>query len=94
MFEHPLTTPVSRADFDGDGRTDLSIFRPTDGTWWMNRSVAGIKAQNWGLNGDVPVPGDYDADGKTDVAVWRPNDPNGSTFYVFNSATNTVSYGR
>ncbi len=94
MFEHPLSTPVSRADFDGDGRTDLSIFRPADGTWWMNRSVAGIKAQNWGLNGDVPVPGDYDADGKTDVAVWRPTDPNGSTFYVFNSATNTVSYGR
>ena len=94
MFEHPLSTPLSRADFDGDGRTDLSIFRPSDGTWWLNRSVAGVKAQAWGTNGDVPVPGDYDADGKTDLAVWRPNDPNGSTFYVFNSATSTFSFRR
>ncbi len=94
MWEHPLSTPVSRADFDGDGRTDLSIFRPSDGTWWMNRSVAGVKAQAWGSNGDIPVPGDYDADGKTDVAVWRPNDPNGSTYYVFNSATSTFTFSR
>ncbi len=94
MFEHPLSTPLSRADFDGDGRTDLSIFRPSDGTWWINRSVAGVKAQAWGSNGDIPVPGDYDADGKTDLAVWRPNDPNGSTYYVFNSATSTFSFGR
>lgn len=94
MFEHPLSTPLSRADFDGDGRTDLSIFRPSDGTWWMNRSVAGVKAQAWGTDGDIPVPGDYDVDGKTDLAVWRPNDPNGSTFYVFNSATSTFSFRR
>jgi hypothetical protein len=25
-------------DFDGDGKTDLSIFRPSNGSWWWQRS--------------------------------------------------------
>ncbi len=94
MWEHPLSTPLSRADFDGDGRSDLSIFRPSDGSWWVNRSTAGVRAQTWGIGTDIPVPGDYDGDTKTDFAVWRGNDAGGSSYYIFNSATSTVTTGR
>jgi len=86
------TTPANRtrADFDGDGRTDFSVFRPTEGNWYLNRSTAGFTALGYGTANDKLVPGDYDGDGKTDVAVMRPNA--GSTaafFYVLNSETST-----
>ncbi len=84
-----LVSLRSRADFDGDGRTDSSIFRPQDGTWWLNRTTAGVRAQVWGLNGDIPVPGDYDNDGKTDTAVFRPAAT--ARIYVLNSSDSTVT---
>lgn len=82
----------SRADFDGDGRTDLSVFRPAEGNWYLNRSTAGLSTQHFGSTGDVPVPGDFDNDGKTDLAVFRPaNDPLEVDFYVLQSATSTFT---
>ena len=60
------------ADFDGDGRGDITVFRESDGTWWWIRSSDGaIQAANWGISGDMPVPADYDGDGITDLAIWR-----------------------
>jgi hypothetical protein len=56
-------------DYDGDGVTDVAVFRPSNGRWY----VLGRPAVSWGLSGDVPVPGDYDGDGVTDVAVFRPS---------------------
>jgi hypothetical protein len=64
-------------DFDGDGKTDISIWRPTDGFWYILNSSNGTVTQTqWGIGalGDITVPGDYDGDGKTDIAVWRPGD--------------------
>jgi hypothetical protein len=59
---------LTPGDYDGDGKTDLAVWRPSTGAWW----VYGIDAPRWGIEGDVPVPGDYDGDGKTDFAVYRP----------------------
>lgn len=82
----PPTTVRSRADFDADGKTDLSVFRPSEGNWYLNRSTAGFQVIKWGVSGDILVPGDYDNDGKTDTAVFRPNaDPAQPDFYVLNS---------
>src|SRR5262245_29687306 len=56
-------------DFDGDGKSDLTIYR--DGVWFVLRSSneGGIGITWGGALQDVPVPGDYDGDGKTDQAV-------------------------
>ena len=76
----------SRADFDGDGKTDLSVFRPSGGDWYVNGSTNGFSVIHWGISTDVLVPGDYDGDGKTDTATFRANDTAGvSDFYILNS---------
>jgi beta-N-acetylhexosaminidase len=56
-------------DYNGDGRSDLAVWRPSTGVWW----VRGIGTVQWGLSGDVPVVGDYNGDGRIDLAVWRPS---------------------
>ena len=73
------------ADFDKDGKSDISIWRPGDGNWYSIRSSDGaVTARQWGAPNDIPVPGDYDGDGKPDLAVWRPSDGN---WYIINSST-------
>lgn len=76
-------------DYDGDGRSDISVFRPSNGAWYLQRSHAGFYGMLWGLPTDKITPGDYDGDGKTDVAVYRPSN---GVWYVFNSGNGTVSY--
>jgi len=63
------------ADFDGDHRTDISVFRPDNGVWYIQKSNgSGYIITQFGLATDIPAPGDYDGDGKTDQAVFRPSD--------------------
>ena len=63
------------ADFDGDGKSDVSIFRPDAGLWYyLNSSNGSAGGVAFGAPGDIPVPGDFDGDGKTDTAVFRPAD--------------------
>jgi uncharacterized delta-60 repeat protein len=80
-------------DFDGDGRADIAVFRPTGqgdpnkAYFYVQQSQSGsFRAEQFGREGDVPVPADYDGDLKTDFAVWRASDKN---FYILNSFDNT-----
>lgn len=74
--------PVPRnkvADFDGDGRSDVSVFRPATGEWFISGTRGpSFSSYAFGEAGDILVPGDYDHDGKTDFAVFRPGN---STWY-------------
>jgi hypothetical protein len=74
------------ADFDGDDKGDIAIFRPSTGDWWWIRSSDSVvNVVHWGLNGDVPVAADYDGDSKTDHAIYRPGSPNG-IYWILNSS--------
>lgn len=67
-------TTKSRFDYDGDGKSDISIFRPTNGQWWYQQSFDNIvRSTTFGSSTDKPVPADFDGDGKTDIAVYRPS---------------------
>ena len=59
-------------DYNGDGATDIAVWRPTYGEWLINENGVAQTPVFSGLPGDVPVPGDYNGDGATDIAVWRP----------------------
>jgi hypothetical protein len=82
--------PASRADFDGDGRTDVSVYRPAGGLWFLQRSIDGFTGQQFGIATDVPVPGDYDGDGRTDLGVFRADsNPANPDFFVLRSLDNS-----
>ncbi len=68
----PLKNRVS--DFDGDGKTDYSVFTPATGIWQVEQSSDNSQSQTgFGLSGDKIVTGDYDGDGKADMAIFRPS---------------------
>ena len=87
-------TPLA-CDFDGDsGRSDLTVYRPTDGYWYTRKSSASpafstATAQQWGgISGDRPVPKDFDTDGKCDHTVFRRG-----SWYVLLSSTSGSEAG-
>ena len=84
-----LTAAASTSSFTtGGSATDIGVFRPSTGTWFIlssstNYSTAAGYA--WGANGDIPSPGDYDGDGRIDLAVFRPSS---GVWFILKSSTN------
>jgi len=94
----PGDQPVA-GDWDGDGRTDLGVFR--DGTFLRGvittatctrcftlTTIEPIDPLSFGQAGDMPVAGDWNGDGIDDIGVYRPNT---STFILRVPETTTVA---
>jgi M6 family metalloprotease-like protein len=71
---------VSGSDFTGDATTDLTVYRPATGEWFVRNQPS----VSFGGPGYVPVAGDYNGDGTTDVAVYQPSS---RTWFVRNQLT-------
>lgn len=76
-------------DFTRDRKTELTVWRATDGRWrYLSAQPGNLTGTfNLGAPDDKPVPGDYDGDGATDYAVFRPSN---GFWYIRNSSDNSL----
>ena len=91
VFGEASAVNKTHADFDGDGKTDISVFRPAGGNWFiLNSSNNALTAVQFGIASDKLIPADFDGDGKTDIAVFRDG-----TWYLLKSAEgfSAVNFG-
>ena len=84
-----IVRPRANSDFDADRRTDISVFRPSNGVWYiLNSGNQGAQILQFGLDGDILTNEDVDGDLTTDVGVYRPST---GVWYHYRSSDGTVS---
>jgi hypothetical protein len=74
IYGEPRAAESHPSDFDGDGTTDRSVFRPSTGEWFVfNSGTNTLSGGPFGTAGDLPVEGDFDGDHRSDFAIYRPS---------------------
>jgi FG-GAP-like repeat len=80
IYGEPRAAQYHAGDYDGDGTTDATVYRPSTGDWFtLNSGSNTVSIEQFGVNGDTPIEGDFDGDSRADLAVFRPS--NGVWFF-------------
>ena len=79
-FEVPRSTVPVMAHYDGDAHTDIGVYDPKTGNWFIRKAAtefsrttpAPAEIIQFGLTNDWPLSGgDFTGDGVDDIAVYR-----------------------
>ena len=82
-------------DYDGDGRADVSVFRPSENIWYQLYSRnSSVDIKQFGGGGDLTAPADYNGDGRTDIAIFRPSTGQWWFSSVRVSGINVIGWGQ
>ncbi|WP_197447208.1 Calx-beta domain-containing protein [Tautonia plasticadhaerens] len=87
------------ADFDGDRRTDFTVYSPAAGDApgrFSRRLSSGdaTTAVDFGNPGDFPIAGDYDGDGIADLAVYGYDPSLGYARFLVRRSSDGSTYSR
>ena len=67
------------ADWNGDGKTELGLYRPSSGEWFLDTDGDHVWrtcehdmcVESFGSPGDMPVAGDWNGTGSAKIGVFR-----------------------
>lgn len=94
IYGEPRATQFHSSDFDGDGTSDVAVFRPSLGAWFvLNSGSNTFNFVTFGQNGDIPVDGDFDGDSRSDITVFRPSTGTWFRLNSSNGAFSAVNFG-
>jgi hypothetical protein len=90
IYGEPHSMIYRPSDFDGDGKTDRSVFRPSNGNWFIfNSGTQTLTGGPFGVSTDIPIEGDFDGDARSDFAVFRPST---GQWIILQSSTQTALF--